>query len=93
MNEILNLIYENMQVFITLITMVVIWILGKAAKKSTYINNNLIIFQNIFIGLLVFGLYWLCTKDFSTAIALSGLFATAGYDLLHNIEKLIENKK
>jgi hypothetical protein len=31
---------------------------------------------------------WIITKDFSTAIALSGLLAGGTYDILHNLNKL-----
>lgn len=92
MNEIISFIYSNIEIFVTLTTMVVVWILGKVSKKSPYVNNNLIIFQNIFVGLTVFILYFICTKDISIAVALSGIFATTGYDMLHNAEKLIQQK-
>jgi glycerol-3-phosphate acyltransferase PlsY len=93
MKEILDFIYSNIEVFITLITMIVVWILGKLSKKSSKIKNELIIYQNIIVGVLVCGLYYICTKDLSSSIALSGVFATTGYDVLHNIEKLINKKE
>lgn len=88
MKEITDFIYANMETFTTLITMIVVWILGKMSKKNPKINNNLIIYQNIIVGILVSGLYFFCTKDLSAAVTLSGLFATTGYDLLHNLQKL-----
>lgn len=87
-----ELILANMEFIITFLTMVVVWVLGKISKKSKYISNRMIIFQNIIVGLIVFGIYYWVTGDLSQAIALSGIFATAGYDMLHNIQKLIEEK-
>ena len=86
----MEFINHNTELMITLLTMIVSWILGFIAKKCTYINNNLIIIQNIIVGLLVSILYFIITKDFNLAISLSGIFAETGYNLIHNIEKLIK---
>lgn len=77
---------------ITIVTIVVTWILGVVAKKSTWINNNLIPLQNIVIGLIVAAIEWIITKDFSMAIALSGLIAGGSYDIFHNLEKLFKGE-
>lgn len=74
---------------VSLVTIVVAYILGILAKKSTFINNKLIPIQNIVIGLIVAVVEWIITKDFSTAIALSGLIAGGTYDIFHNLEKMI----
>lgn len=74
---------------VSLVTIVVAYILGVLAKKSTFINNKLIPIQNIVIGLIVAVVEWIITKDFSTAIALSGLIAGGTYDIFHNLEKMI----
>ena len=74
---------------ISMATVVVAYILGVLAKKSTFINNKLIPIQNIVIGLIVAIVEWIITKDFSTAIALSGLIAGGTYDIFHNLEKMI----
>lgn len=81
---------NNIDIIITVITMIVTWILGALSKKSTYINNNLIIIQNIVIGPIVALLYYIITKDFNIAIAISGVLADTGYNLFHNIDKLIK---
>ena len=73
--------------------MIVTWILGALSKKSIYINNNLIIIQNIVIGLCASLVYFVITKDFNLAITMSGVFAETGYNLIHNVEKLIEEGK
>lgn len=74
---------------IMLITIIVTWILGIVSKKSKFINNNIIPIQNLIIGLLVAIVEWIITEDFNTAIALSGLVAGGSYDILHNIQKII----
>lgn len=73
---------------ITIVTIFVAWILGAAAKKCKWINNNLIPIQNILIGLIVAMIEWAITKDFKVAIALSGILAGGTYDIFHNIEKM-----
>lgn len=74
---------------LTIVTIVVTWILGIVSKKSTWISNNLIPLQNIAIGLIVAVIEWIITKDFSTAIALSGLLASGSYDIVHNLNKIL----
>lgn len=79
---------------ITLVTFIVTLILGFISKKSTFISNNLIPVQNLLIGLIVAVVEWIITKDFNTAIALSGIMAGGAYDIVHNIQKMkIENKE
>lgn len=77
---------------ITIATIFVSWILGVAAKKCNWINNNLIPIQNILIGLIVAMIEWAITKDFKVAIALSGILAGGTYDIFHNIEKIIKGE-
>ena len=88
-----ELIMNDMEFIVTFTTMVVVWILGRISKKSKYVDNNVIIFQNITVGLIVTGIYYWITGDLSKAVMLSGLFATTGYDMLHNIQKLFDKKE
>lgn len=74
---------------ITLVTIIATWLLGILAKKSSFINNNLIPIQNILIGVVVAIIEWIITKDFSIAIATSGLIAGGTYDVIHNLEKIL----
>lgn len=74
---------------IMLITIVVTWLLGIASKKCKFISNNLIPVQNLAIGLIVAIVEFIITKDFNTAIALSGLVAGGTYDILHNLQKIL----
>ena len=73
---------------ITILTIVTAWVLGIIAKKVPWFNNNLIPVQNLLIGLIVAIVEWVITKDFSTAIALSGLLAGGTYDIFNNIKKM-----
>ena len=88
-----ELIMNNMEFIVTFTTMIVVWILGRISKKSKYVDNNVIIFQNITVGLIVTGIYYWITGDLSKAVMLSGLFATTGYDMLHNIQKLFDKQE
>ena len=49
---------------VTLVTIIVTYLLGILAKKSSFINNKLIPIQNILIGLIVAIIEWIITKDF-----------------------------
>ena len=71
---------------ITVVTIVVTCILGALAKKFNWLSTNLIPVQNIAIGIIVALIEWIITKDFSTAIALSGLIAGGSYDIFHNLK-------
>ncbi len=89
----MTFINNNTELIITLLTVTLTWVLGFLSKRCPYINNNLIIIQNIVIGLSVSIFYFAITKDFNLAITLSGVFAETGYNLIHNIEKLIAADK
>ena len=78
---------------VSIVTFAVTLILGFIAKKSTWFSNNLIPVQNISVGVIVAVIEWIITKDFSVAIALSGILAGGTYDILHNLEKMREEKK
>lgn len=77
---------------LTIVTIIVSWILGALAKKSTFINNKLIPIQNIAIGIIVAIIEWIITKDFSLAISLSGLIAGGTYDVFHNLQKIVKGE-
>lgn len=77
------------QLVLYLVTMVVTWLLGILAKKYKYINSNLIPLQNLIIGVLVMSAEWLITKDINAALAMSGIMAGGTYDLVHNLDKII----
>lgn len=75
---------------LTIVTILVTWVLGWASKKSTFIKNELIPLQNILVGVIIALIEWAITKDFSTAIALSGIFAGGLYDIPNNLKKILQ---
>lgn len=77
---------------ITVVTIIVTWILGFVSKKYTSLNNKLIPIQNILVGVIVATIELIITKDFSTAIAVSGLIAGGSYDVFHNLEKIVKGE-
>ena len=73
---------------VALVTFIVTYICGLIVKKIPQISNKLIPLQNLAIGIIVAVIEWIITKDFSTAIMLSGLMAGGVYDIAHNLKKL-----
>ena len=82
----------DLNTIIYIVTMIITWILGIVAKRYTSLNNKLIPIQNVLIGLIVAVIEWIITKDFNTAIALSGIFAGGTYDIIHNLNKIIKGE-
>ena len=78
----------TLEAIIMFVTMVVTFFCGLIAKKVSWFNTNLIPIQNILIGVIVAVIEWIITKDFSTAIAISGLIAGGIYDIGHNLQKM-----
>jgi uncharacterized membrane protein YeaQ/YmgE (transglycosylase-associated protein family) len=73
---------------LSIVTFVVTLICGVITKRIPKISNKIIPIQNLVIGIIVAIIEWIITKDFSTAIMLSGVLAGGTYDILHNLEKL-----
>lgn len=73
---------------LSIVTFAVTLICGFITKKCPKISNKIIPIQNLLIGLIVAIIEWVITKDFKTAIALSGLLAGGSYDVIHNLNKL-----
>lgn len=78
---------------IALVTFIVTYICGLIVKKIPQISNKIIPLQNLAIGVIVAVVEWIITKDFSTAIMLSGLMAGGAYDVQHNLKKLFTQEK
>ena len=74
---------------ISLVTFIVTLILGYFSKKSSFIRNEMIPIQNILVGVVVAIIEWIITKNFETAIMVSGILAGGTYDIFHNLEKII----
>ena len=77
---------------ISLVTFIVTLILGIISKKNSFIRNELIPIQNSLVGLIVAIIEWIITKDFNTAIMVSGILAGGTYDIFHNLEKILREK-
>lgn len=73
---------------IALISIVVEIVLGFVTKKHPKFKNQLIPIQNILVGVIIAIIKYFITKDFSFAIAASGLIAGGTYDIVHNLQKI-----
>lgn len=78
----------GLEEILILVTFVVSFVLGIVSKKSKFVKDELIPIQNIAVGIIIAIIEFIITKDFSTAIAISGIAAGGTYDILHNIEKM-----
>lgn len=76
-----------------LVTIIVEFVMGYITKKIPKISNKLIPIQNLLIGAVIAIIEFVITKDFSTAIAISGLIAGGTYDIVHNLRKIKEGEK
>lgn len=74
----------------TFATIIATIILGYFSKKYEIVNTKKIPLQNIAIGIIVCIIEYAITKDFSTALAISGVLSGGVYDVGKSIKKLIE---
>lgn len=72
-----------------LVTVIVEIVLGYISKKSPKISNKIIPIQNLLIGVVIAVIEYIITKDFNTAIAISGLIAGGTYDTVHNLKQFL----
>lgn len=82
-----------METILTIVTIIVTWIAGIISKKSKFVSNNIIPIQNLAIGVVVAIIEFIITKNFNTAIMLSGLLAGGAYDIGNNLKKMVKNKE
>ena len=79
----------DLNYLVALLTVLVSLIAGQLTKKYPNVDKGKVIpIQNLVIGVLVAGIYWIVTKDFNAAIAASGLLAGGVYDLVSNLTLL-----
>lgn len=83
----------ELQEILFIVSALVSFILGIIAKKNKYVRNELIPLSNLGVGLIMAIIYFIITKDFSSAIAASGLLAGGTYDLGHNLNKLLNERR
>ena len=76
--------------WVTLATVIITIILGFISKKYTALDNKKIPIQNMFIGLFVFIIQWIITKDLNLAVALSGILSGGIYDIGKSFIQLFE---
>ena len=79
--------------WVTLATIIITIILGQLTKKYTNLDKKKIPIQNIFVGLFVFGVEYLITKDLNVAVALSGILSGGAYDLGKAIMQLFKKEE
>lgn len=79
----------NIEIIIELVTVIVTFILGVLSKKSKFINNSFIPLQNLLVGIIAFVIYYIITKDFNTSLLAVGLFTGGTYDLIKNLNKML----
>ena len=82
----------ELETIMQLVTILVTLVLGVISKKSTFISNNLIPIQNLTIGIIMTIIMWIITKDFNVAYSLCSTSAGGIYDIVHNIQKLINKE-
>ena len=80
----------DLEVIISITTVLVSFILGLMAKRISWVNNHLIPLQNLAIGIIAAIVYYIITKDINLVIAGLGLFTGGVYDIGSNLKKLLE---
>lgn len=75
------------------VTLIVTWLMGVFAKKNKYISTHLIPVQNLVIGIIMTIVYWIISKDFEAALMVTGSLAGGLYDIVHNLQKLMESNE
>ena len=83
----------NIEIIMSLVTIVATLILGLLSKKATWISDHIIPIQNLIIGIVVAVIYYFMTKDVSVTIAMSGIIASVTYDIVKNLKALTDNTK
>ena len=78
--------------WVTFATIVVTIIIGELTKKFTNLNAKQIPLQNLAIGIVVCIIEYAITKDFNTALALSGLMSGGIYDAGKSINQIIKGE-
>ena len=78
-----ELIINNMETIIMIITMGLTWLLGKLSKKNEKLSNKIIPYQNIIIMVIATIIYYLATGNWSMVIASGSPIATLLYDTYH----------
>lgn len=79
----------DLATIISLVTIIVTYVCGLIAKRVEWFNNKLIPIQNLAIGIIASLIYFAVTQDFCLSIAAVGLTTGGAYDILSNLNKLL----
>ena len=79
--------------WVTFATIIVNIFLAQLSKKYTNISPKLIPLQTALIGIIVCIIEYAITKDFNTALVLSGVVSGGTYDLGKALKTLFVNKE
>lgn len=82
----------ELSTIVALVTMVVTFICGIIAKKVSWFDNKLIPIQNLAIGIIASLIEFIITKDFKGSIAMVGLMTGGTYDLIKNLNNLLNGE-
>lgn len=82
----------ELSTIISIVTIVVTFVMGIIAKKSTWFSNRLIPIQNLAIGIIAGGIYYYMTKDINLTIMTVGLGTGGAYDIVSNLNKLFKEE-
>lgn len=80
----------DLEIIVSIVTVIVSFVLGLIAKKIIWVNNHIIPLQNLIIGIIASVIYYIITKDVNLVIAGLGLFTGGVYDIANNLKKLLE---
>lgn len=80
----------DLEIIISIVTVLVSFVLGLIAKRVIWINNHIIPLQNLLVGIIAAVIYYIITKDVNLVIAGLGLFTGGVYDIGNNLKKLLE---
>jgi hypothetical protein len=80
----------ELSTIISIVAVIVTFVCGLIAKKVSWFNNKLIPIQNLAIGIIAGVIYYCITKDLNLTIMAVGLGTGGAYDIVHNINKLLE---
>lgn len=82
-----------LDLWVTLVTIIVNIILAQLSKKYTKISTKLIPLQTMFVGIFVCIIEYIITKDVNTAVMLSGIMSGGTYDLGKSVKNLLSKEE
>lgn len=86
------MIFRDILTITSFVTVIVTFILGLLAKKSTFIENKMIPLQNLIVGIVISIIYYYITRDIEATIVICGIGTGGVYDLGKSIKELFVRK-